>query len=383
MSLEKPVATGENLGIDEQQLGTGTVKKDTADIFSVEGVDHDINGLYGPKFFDKGGEHAVYEVEGHQKVLAKVNIDTIRAFVARGHKEGLSINEMSSKMKYASDIYIEEDKKRQKILVEVFGSEHVPKIRKFVMKVPVTEDTINELFKDQTSLYFGSDKSKYPKELNALVSIQEKVKRSQDADVEYVLSGYAEKTDVFEDDYVKQTQDLVFKPNDEGVEGGEDKTPVDFDKESFLRAQHVPYLRHLFKNLDKRPMLFDAVLEFLHKTIRYVEMSGEVLDIVGRGNVAFIPGRKECDYQLIDALYPSGGLTILEIKKSLLNFREKGDSISEQDINNIYNGLNFVRTINGLAAYMKLDVRLSQFDGMDVDCRDLLKMLQARYKTPA
>lgn len=364
------------------------------EVYSVEGVEHEVTEKYDLEYFANGGEHIVMEVDGHPEVVAKVDIFSIRDAVKIAHTFGESLEQISEEMRRKFDRYVSKEKVRYQTLKDVFGTEHVPKIKKFFMKVPVTPKIIKEIFKPDLAIkYFGDKEEDYPKELDAVVSIQQKVEGSQDVNTRYVLSGYAEKTeDIFESDYIHQTEELVFgidrveEKDSEYGKGGKDsdnkKGDKDFDKESFLRAQHVPYIRYLFEEINRKPMLFDAVADFLIKTVEYVNTSGEILDIVGRGNVAFIPGRDEYKYYLIDALYPHKELTIEHLKKAFESFGEKGDSISNSEKCDIYNGLNFVRTINGLAAYMKLDTRITQFEGMEVNCRDLLRMLQDRYKAP-
>ncbi len=311
-------------------------KPEDEDIFSLEDIEHEAGIHYRPKFLARGGEHVVYEIPEHPNVVVKADPRIARQGIKWNLSQHRPANELGPELSRTAQEYLSRERARFLALREYFGKDHVPNQRKYIAKVPVTPTILQDML--------GDDHGVNIPDLFAVISIQKKVDGLQDRH-ETLVSGYAEDHAVSANSYDKAYRSLV-------LDNGED-----IDRDTFLAVQPSRALRQILERASEDELLRAQLVDFVSRAIAYSNETGEVLDLAGSDNVAFLThGDEVWTYQLIDALYPSGNVTIARLEETLREITD--DSFTEEKINIVLNGLNYVRTINGVARLLGLDKKI-------------------------
>ncbi|MBM3204863.1 hypothetical protein FJZ48_02700 [Candidatus Uhrbacteria bacterium] len=184
----------------------------------------------------------------------------------------------------------------------------------------------------------------------SIVMVQKRTREIQSPDHLMVCSGYAESGKhgmVDQETYQRVTDAFIF--------GKSQHEP--FDREEFLSVQRTPALRELLDQCDKDEECRKTLKELIEKIIMYVQDTDEILDLAGKDNLILYQKNGTWKYQFVDALFPkANGLG--ESRRALAR-ASRGEGLSQEDRDMLLNGVNFVRTINGLAAYLGVPDRLS------------------------
>ena len=326
-------------------------------IFSLDGLPQDIVRRHGPEFLARGGEHLVYELPGHPESVAKVDVLSLRRGMEYNQEHGFPLDTLGVELQLRADVSIEQQRERFLTMQKCYGPEHVPNMRKYLVRVPVTKKILDEIFEGKAP--------GYPTEVPAIISIQRKVEGLHGEEYQTMVAEYARGERSLPLDYSKITDELVFGSSES----------VNTDIETFIDMQGDEYIGALIDEMKKEESLKESITDFIKKTIDYVNSAGEIIDIQGDGNVSFVKGEDGTwNYILVDALYPRGALTMHEIKTIFINFKEK-KNFEERDYSIMFSALNFIRTINGFAKYLGLGARINNLFGLDIDSREMQKAL--------
>ncbi|WP_237106371.1 hypothetical protein, partial [Nonomuraea sp. MG754425] len=120
--------------------------------------------------------------------------------------------------------------------------------------------------------------------------------------------------------------------------------PPGFDHELFVTMQRNDSVSRLLVRTAEDPALRAAVRAFAGNAIAYTRATGEIMDLVGNGNVIFPASGS---YLLVDALSPSPLPT--SAASEALQRLDAREPLTAKDRAILLNVLNYVRTVNALA----------------------------------
>lgn len=313
------------------------------EVFDVSGVTNDeIVKKYQPKFLARGGEHMVYEIPGHLDVVAKIDINSLRKLLeyrVKNRERGEAPDSIAEADRVKIDEQLRVKRARYEKMREIFGRERVLPERAFFMKVPITDDICEAIFEGRVP---NSVKADAATETWAVVKIQRTAPELKNTERFGIVGGYVEQLEPDPDAYRRITAALV--ENDKNAH---------FTTEEFRELQGSP-LKELLEKAEIDVALRNLLTDFVRRAIRYTNETGELLDLAGFDNV---PLWREPDgawnYRLVDALYPgyvNGGK--LELSREALRRAVAGEKLEDEHRYPLLNAVNYVRLVNGLAAYL-------------------------------
>lgn len=250
---------------------------------------------YQPKFLARGGDHLVYEIAGHDDVVLKVSSHKI--------KDILSANQEITE-EIEKKITVENN--QIAVLRNFFGNDHTIAERRFLMKVPISKELIDEIFlNDWQGRQPPTDKQ--IDEVWTSVVVQKKVPQILSRD--HISLNFRDATDDRPDIIQMAQSDISFK---------------------------------------------NALQDFTLQAIRYANKTGNILAIAGEDNIILY--KKEdgtWNYLLVDAI-PMFQEPVFLTAKNLLKKKKDGLLINKYEERLLIKAQNFVIAINGLAS--KLDI---------------------------
>jgi hypothetical protein len=286
-------------------------------LYNLDYETHPFVETWKPKVIGRGGEHIVYRSESEPDVVLKLNIDLIE-----------------------KAILSPSDKTNQKILsyAEKVSQRIVPKQTVECIEIPVTEGMLHWQFR-------GNPPKDTPKVVLAAVAKQEFLPVLGGGELLTVVSGYSEKRS--DDLTALKRMNQLLKCN----------LPAEEISTIFNSTQITPALRVLLDKALECMELKAALANFVLDTFKYVKETSEILDLAGGGNVILADLGKGWNCYLADALYPSRENMFARTKDAVARIIS-GNSLDKDESNILMNGLNFVRTINGLANALDVPNRL-------------------------
>lgn len=302
---------------------------------------------YHPSLIGRGGEHLVFSLEGKPDIVAKVDLASIDRFYGKS-LDGQ--NPLKGYM-HRAKAFMEERRQLRMGLKQAFGVEHVLSQKMFFAKVPFTPEMRFELRHLQERTVGIA-----PASVWSLVEIQKRSKLIGKPDVESVTGGYAEwSADTLPVElYASLTQSLL---------NGE---PV--SKQDFKQVQGRQML-NLLERVDQEKEWEECLREFVQGAITFTKNTqGTCIDLAGGENVVI--GKPDAGspvtFEVIDPL-PTTTCTIEMVQEAWRKYLLK-QPISGPEQNRILNGMNYLRTINGLASYVDAPERLSFLpEGASID----------------
>ncbi len=178
--------------------------------------DHELILHYKPKFLNRGGEHLVYTVDGHPDIVIKASTYKIKDSVIKMTETGYDESEMQN---WAVNQYSEEiETKNTEVrnLRKFFGKDHTLNEKRFLMRVPVTPELLQEIFKND---YF--DRS-LPKNIDQIrevwthVIVQEKSDMLDDPNrMSLTYGSFIEDLDIDVDSYNDTTANILSNNTDQ------------------------------------------------------------------------------------------------------------------------------------------------------------------------
>jgi hypothetical protein len=327
--------------------------------FELSGIEHELATRYQPKFLAKGGEHIIYELPEHPDVVIKVRTESLKKVLEWNVKNGLALNSLPTELEPRAREYLDKESERYRQLKRYFGSDHVPNQREFLLKVPVTENILREL-------YDGNPPA-VTDEVWSIVMVQKRVEALDDPDRLAIVAGYAEHEAVQQDVYKQATDHLVFSQNPDGK----------LNEEKFLQIQSHEDLRDLLKKASEDQNLEASLKNLVERIIDYTQETGEILDLAGQDNIILFQKDGEWTFSLVDTRYPGESKMLEKAQAALLKI-SKGAELEEHEKNILLNAFNFIRTVNGLAEQIGVNHRINIVpDGITLRDVDFLSLLQS------
>lgn len=315
---------------------------------------------YHPRLIGHGGEHVVFSLEGRPNIVAKVDLSSID----RLYRKSLSGENPLKGYQHRAKAYLEEKRRLRMALKQAFGAEHVLGQKTFFAKVPFTPEMRYELshLQDQAA-------GIAPAFVWGLVEIQKRSRLIGQAGTESVTGGYAEwaADTVPMESYAAATQALL---------NGEDIPKTQ------LRDVQGRHMLGLLGKLDHSKEWRDGTAEFVEGAITFTQGLAETcIDLAGGENVVIGrpgPGQR-LTYELVDPL-PTTTLTLPMVQDAWRKCLSR-QPMTAQERNRLLNGMNYLRTINGLASYIGLAKRIKFLsEGVSIDVsqgKDLVNLYHA------
>lgn len=307
--------------------------------------EHPVAERYVPVFLGAGGENLVYEIPGRPKLVAKANKKVIYDTLTQDPFSDTYEQEDVSKSGVLRDQELKMKQEREvlKKLRNVFGEEHLVTQRKFLRKVPVTPEILEEIEKQ----FSGSKTETLAKDVSeawTILTLQEKLDIPDDAlcpksnypEYRYAKQGWMDDPDR-EFAYREATDTLMNADRAEQA-----------DQMQFLDFMGSLPLEDLADRLYEDPSLREAVRDFVVKAQTFAEESGEILDVVGMNNIVFYEEEGKWTYKLIDPIYPFVDRVLDRARKAYLSGKEPKEMTSEEHVALVH-GVVFTRLINGLS----------------------------------
>lgn len=317
-------------------------------------AEHEAVIKYRPRFLARGGDHLVYEVEGHPETVIKASTFKIKDILIENAERGLPLDSITEETRELIEKEVAEKNAQIRMYREYFGIEHTLPERRLLMRVPISQKIIEEIFKDD-----WKDRS-MPKgvgevsEVWSAVVIQEKAPQISDPNHRGLyFGGFVEEREVQPDPSEYEQLNAVFLGRGSITQA---------DLELFFRTQDNPdthALADLISSTSADANLRTTVEDFVRRSVSFAKETGHIMALAGEDNVILYPTAEGgWNYLLVDAI-PLYNDPILTSAMEARELHNAGGQLSSKDKAYITRALNFVRTINGLAAALQMEERLS------------------------
>ncbi len=330
--------------------------------------DHDLVAHYKPKYLARGGDHLVYEVDNHPDVIIKASTFIIKDILCDNEKYKLPLDTFSGDLKKELEDEISQKNIQIRQLRKYFGNGHTLSERRYLTKVPITKEILDEIFKNDWKKRVTPEGSEDLKEVWSAVIVQQRAEAINDPNHLGLYFGtFLEERGFDLSEY--QTLNKLLIQNDIQFEG---------DINLFLSLQDNPKTHALKDVLEKTSEdneLKDKLVELINKIILYANETGNILALAGEDNLILYPENNDWNYLLLDVL-PIHNEPVFSCSKEIISKLLKGEKISDHEKTLLMKSLNFTRTINGLALSLKIPERLnlisSENRGQNIDFYTLL-----------
>lgn len=299
---------------------------------------------------DSGADNVVLEMELYSKQVAKISKIYLKKYLlmnllSKEKRFGAKPESLQTDLRYERD--------RLGLLELYFPKGCLAHQYKMARKIPIPRAVVKELLGEEgkwnEKLFEGDSLMCW-----TLVTIQEKVSLHQSTDSISLCVRYAEKKNmeqINKQKYLEVTDAAVF---------GNDELPVPLN--DFLAVHDAPQLKAFFEKMTRMSSSGkNQIADFIRRTIQFANEKREVIDIIGDRNIVFIPtqeGKEEWSYKIIDPfpLVPNSLSTTLTVLKRLSN---DGRIQTQDEGLAVFTCLNFIRSVNQLAAVLGLEARVT------------------------
>lgn len=312
--------------------------------YTVAPGEHPLYEKYQPKFLKSGGQHLVYTIPDHPKIVFKVRYDVLEKYLPQ-----YRVAEPSDRSAIEKRLFAHTDLEKEKLtrMEKYFGKEHMVRERLNVMKLPFSESLLRDILQEK-AFAVENETIEFP----VLTRIQEKLEIDPSRVLD-ICAGYAEKN-IPEDEESKRS----YREGSErwvlnGSSGGF------FDVRLFEKSQRSPSLNRLIPHALSRPELRAALEDFLKKAIAYGMETGEILDLAGSNNVIVAEENGTVKYTIVDGVYPGNDRRALKRGyEALLKGGVQKEDLDPDEMAILSDTLNYVRSINGMAEALGLEERI-------------------------
>ncbi len=130
-------------------------------------------------------------------------------------------------------------------------------------------------------------------------------------------------------------------------------------------ARDYPSLSGFFEKIDQDERLAQQAADFTRRLIEYTEMTGDAIDLSGRGNVIFYEKDGSPNYVLLDALQkdPTNFIREHDRFKMWLGGETEGTNINEV----VPHDIHYLRAINALAYRTGVNERVRTVAGQPIE----------------
>ena len=312
----------------------------------------DLVSRYRPEFLDRGGDHLVYRIPSHPRVVVKVSWRKIKDALYDCYCQGKTSDDAMREhahLRFSDDIA----QKNRDVwnLKRYFGAEHVLSERRYLLRVPVSTELLEELFRNDYQGRVLPEAAKSVKEVWTHVAVQTFCKKARDPGrLTFSYGASVEDRHPPRTLYTLITRQLLTR------------SAAPFDTAEFLRLQDGSvgrYLSALLERAIEDSSLADALRDFLLRAIDYANAEGRTLALGGRDNVIFFRRQGSWTYVLMDAMPVPSEPALRCYAAEVTRLARSGAEPTKGAVDNIIRVLNFVRAVNGSAHALAMETRIS------------------------
>jgi len=308
---------------------------------------------YQPVFLARGGDHLVYEAAGHPEVVIKVSTFKIKDILSDNVERGLPLDGLSDEMRTSLEKEVAGKNTQIRQYRKYFGIEHTLSERRYLMKVPVTKELLQAVFHDDWKGRSVPEDTDPTLEVWSAVIIQKKAPEIIDPNhLGLYFGGFVEERTN------KPDLDEYQRVNEVFIDGSALKQE---DLGLFFKVQDNPdthALADLILKSKEDSKLKEVVQDFVRTGMNFAKDTGNILALAGQDNVIVYPKEGGWNYVLVDAI-PVYNEPVLTLAREAKERSKNGEVLSEKDNAYTLRAENFVRTMNGLAAAVELNERLT------------------------
>ena len=380
--LERPRAVAPKVPENESGEVTAILPEQSLPraLFVPRREDHRLYERYRPTLAGSGGEQIVYTVPQFPKQVIKVSRRILQRTLVQQKGVIPDTPQKEKNLLRALEGDVLGEQEAYKRLERHFERRHLLAERVTKMRLPVTQDLLQDCFGDKAPIVPGGMAN-----LPFVVRIQEKV---SDRILEHGLdasSGYAENR-VSESVH---DQENYASGSIRWLSDSPSETPFDLDL--FLQCQGSTELASLIERANQDNDLREAVQDFVMRAVEFTQTEGQILDLAGERNVVFYQDEtsKSWSYLLIDASFPDRVKGRIDIATGALENYLEHQELEEVELFALLNALNYARTINGLADALGMKERINllqnryvTIDPRVIDWNELRQHLLMQIKGP-
>ena len=316
-------------------MSTKDIGRSGTEGFRSESIaEHPLIKHYEPKFLAYGGERFVFTFPGHPDVVAKVSYLRMRKAIEWNLEHGDEAEDGSPELLKTLEDARRMREKKFREFSQFFGSRHVLREHSYVMRVPVTEEMLQQAFQGNPPAT--------PKEVWTIVSIQPFLPALEEAPEIHGIHPYLERTCSDPDVYRRMTDQFVFG-KDAGVTDRE-ALRVLFSRDTF----------ELFVKAEDEPGLQRQLKAFTEKAVAFTNATGEMIDLGVKKNVVVLHEKRFWRYLLVDPVFDSSNMSLDVLCTRLLPAVRNGEAMIKNDQRRLAFLLSYVRTINAMAAQLNV-----------------------------
>jgi len=307
-----------------------------------EAVGNELVKKYKPTFLGKGAEQLVYEITDRPGIVVKVDKAQMRLIQGWNESHNLPLDELDPAMRPDIEKYLMRRRERHARMTSYLGREHVPVQRTAIVKVPVNKEIIKHV-------HWGTPPqgAEQVTEAWSVVTVQRRVPEVQHDPKLEIGSGHIEHQHPDPDVYGRVTRALV------DLDPAAHFTNEEFEslfKESLARIIHFA---------DRDPGLQEAVKDFIARTVRLSNDTGEVFDLVGTYNISFFERDGKWTYRLLDPLLLTSENDPRAAAQAVMEHAARGERRDRgEEAFLLWSAVNFARMVNGLAARYDMTERV-------------------------
>ena len=235
---------------------------------------------YGLKYVGIGADKICFEVEGSERKLIKVATDTLREKIIQsltGEVGSIAVvSQFERKL-------MEEYKKDETVIEDVFGKEHVLKKGFFRFSIPVTREVATVALGDEYSELINKiDENNVPK-VAMIVETQPIAEELKHPEERYTID--------LRIPLLKQDEFMKSRDVDEALEK--------------VRVIVVNRIDGQLADLANKKQYIEMEKVIIQKIIEYTKRTGQMLDMFGQKNITiFLNKENDLDYHLLDVVLP-------------------------------------------------------------------------------
>jgi hypothetical protein len=358
---------------------------------TIEGEDPDL------KFAGHGGDHVVFKIkqkEGREGKYRSIVAKASMRYIRRGfelwirEQKRIAPGESSQDAVQTSASFVEEKKERNKKAMEdelesekrffahvnkFFPKESILNSRAKIQNVDIGPKIATEILQE---LGYEDSVSGDVIDVETVVRYQKLLPEELELGKEGVSSFgmiYLERMNISFEDYVRLNNQTLLDTED-------------VDTKLFFKCLHGTTAELLIEAREDEE-LKNVLQDLVGKIIDFTNSSGQMLDIAGQGNMRVYKDKNgKWGYLMMD-VYAGGDWSLtVEAAQELVNVHS---SLPPETVSDLANGLNYARTINGMASVLGVKKRIKLLDAQKtyestvrVFSRATLQIIQGAFNWP-
>lgn len=308
---------------------------------------HEKVRLYNPRYLDRGGDHLVYELEGHPNIVVKASTYKIVDILSSTTSDDPTKLPKELELQLMEDIRVKN--LQAKRLYSYFKADTILPERRCLTTVPITKRIIEELFSTDWKSRIPPPGYENLKEVLTIVIVQKKSEKVSLSEVaSFHFGGLLEEMGV-EASIVHRLNSCLLT----GKVMSEEVLKEFLETTNKKGKSNLSMICSLLKEDGEFKIVFE---DMIGRIIKFTNETGNILALAGRNNLAFFRDSVSghWSYHLVDVL-PIHSEDMFSLSKKLVLRLTAGETLSELERTILIKTVNFVRVINFFAKFLGVD----------------------------